>query len=351
MSEDIWGGFLSWRVKPAGLVKLGGVLFLKFSNYMRFNFVWSALPFMLSFVKNFADAGNTFDSQKWGGMALRKNEKPPVVPGQGPIPKPNAKGSLRGAANPCDEPITSSPLDFTALVGGDVDTPRAASQLRPDKEWIEFQQRKVFQDQAPLAETLLPLNGGDEVDVVVVGAGPAGLAVAAEMAQRGVSVGLVAPDTPFVNNYGVWLDEFDELGLRDCLLHEYDDALVWFNDEDPAEGIGLGRPYGQVCRRRLREELLKRCERHGVRYMSGLVDQVTHSENDEPSTLRGSLARFDDAEMDASTALDAEFELKARLVVCSTGHNRDMLRYGEGPPPGWQTAYGVEVRMPDPRSR
>jgi len=347
MSEEIWGGFLSWRVKPAGLVKLGGVLFLKFSNYMRFNFVWSALPFMLSFVKNFADAGNTFDSQKWGGMALRKNEKPPVVPGQGPIPKPNAKGSLRGAANPCDEPITSSPLDFTALVGGDVDTPRAASQLRPDKEWIEFQQRKVFQDQAPLAETLAPLNGGDEVDVVVVGAGPAGLAVAAEMAQRGVSVGLVAPDTPFVNNYGVWLDEFDELGLRDCLLHEYDDALVWFNDEDPAEGIGLGRPYGQVCRRRLREELLKRCERHGVRYMPGLVDQVTHSENDEPSTLRGSLARFDDAEMDASTALDAEFELKARLVVCSTGHNRDMLRYGEGPPPGWQTAYGVEVRMPD----
>ena len=36
----------------------------------------------------------------------------------------------------------------------------------------------------------------------------AGLAVAAEMAERGISVGLIAPDTPFVNNYGVWLDEF-----------------------------------------------------------------------------------------------------------------------------------------------
>ena len=23
-----------------------------------------------------------------------------------------------------------------------------------------------------------------------------------------------------------------------------------------------------------------------------------------------------------------------------------MLRYGEGPPPGWQTAYGIEVKMP-----
>ena len=343
MSEEIWGGFLSWRVKPAGLVKLGGVLFVKFSNYMRFNFVWSALPFMLSFVKNFADAGNEFDSQKWGGMALQKSEGPAAVPGQGPIPKPNA--AVRGAANPCDEPITSSPLDFTALVGGDVDTPRAASQLRPDKEWIEFQQRKVFQDQAPLAKTLAPLRNGDLVDALVVGAGPAGLAVAAEMAQRGVSVGLVAPDTPFVNNYGVWLDEFDELGLRDCLLHEYDDALVWFDDEDPAAGIGLGRPYGQVCRRRLREELLKRCVAAGGRYMPGLVDQVTHRENDEPSTLRGTRARYDDEA--SSRGGDADFALRASLVVCSTGHNRDMLRYGEGPPPGWQTAYGVEVRMPN----
>jgi lycopene epsilon-cyclase len=41
-----------------------------------------------------------------------------------------------------------------------------------------------------------------------VGAGPAGLIVAAEMAERGVTVGLIAPDTPFVNNYGVWLEEF-----------------------------------------------------------------------------------------------------------------------------------------------
>ena len=342
MSEDIWGGFLSWRVKPAGLVKLGGVLFLKFSNYMRFNFVWSAMPFMLSFIKNFADAGNEFDSQKWGGMALRKSEETAsAVPGQGPIPKPNAK-AVRGAANPCDEPITSSPLDFTALVGGDVDTPRAASQLRPDKEWIEFQQRKVFQDQATLAETLEPLAVGDAVDALVVGAGPAGLAVAAELAKRGLDVGLVAPDTPFVNNYGVWLDEFDELGLRDCLLHEYDDALVWFNDSDPAEGIGLGRPYGQVCRRRLREELLKRCVAAGVRYMPGLVDQVTHRENGEPSTLRGTLAQYDD-----EVGGDSEFSLSASVVVCSTGHNRDMLRYDEGPPPGWQTAYGVEVHMPD----
>ena len=342
MSQDIWGGFLSWRIKPAGLIKLGGVLFLKFSNYMRFNFVWSALPFMASFVKNFATADNTFNSAKWGGMILQKADGPVTVPGQGPIPRPDALG--KPTENPCDAPITSSPLDFTALIGGDMDTPRAASSLRPDREWIEFQQRKVFKDQSPLADVLPPLASGETVDVLVVGAGPAGLAVAAEMAKRGVSVGLIAPDTPFVNNYGVWLDEFAELGLEHTLLHKYDDALVWFNDTDPAEGFGLGRGYGQVCRRRLREELLDRCLAAGVKYAPGLVDQLVHGDADkgEPSVVRGTL-NYEEGVTDGPRPT---FEISARVVVCGTGHNRDMLRYDEGPAPGWQTAYGVEVKMP-----
>jgi lycopene epsilon-cyclase len=43
---------------------------------------------------------------------------------------------------------------------------------------------------------------------VVIGCGPAGISLAAEAAKQGLNVGLVGPDTPFVNNYGVWEDEF-----------------------------------------------------------------------------------------------------------------------------------------------
>ena len=52
-----------------------------------------------------------------------------------------------------------------------------------------------------------------ELDLVVIGCGPAGLALAAESANLGLSVGLVGPDLPFTNNYGVWEDEFKGINL------------------------------------------------------------------------------------------------------------------------------------------
>lgn len=42
----------------------------------------------------------------------------------------------------------------------------------------------------------------------MIGCGPAGLALAAESAKLGLKVGLIGPDLPFTNNYGVWEDEF-----------------------------------------------------------------------------------------------------------------------------------------------
>lgn len=56
---------------------------------------------------------------------------------------------------------------------------------------------------------LAPISVGENVlDLVVIGCGPAGLALAAESAKLGLKVGLIGPDLPFTNNYGVWEDEF-----------------------------------------------------------------------------------------------------------------------------------------------
>jgi lycopene epsilon-cyclase len=82
---------------------------------------------------------------------------------------------------------------------------------------VERQAAKHDPEQPTLASVLQPFDPTLTADVAIVGAGPAGLALAAEVAQQGLSVVLVSPESKFVNNYGVWLDEFKELGLEHTL--------------------------------------------------------------------------------------------------------------------------------------
>jgi lycopene beta-cyclase len=70
---------------------------------------------------------------------------------------------------------------------------------------------------------MLPGRGGNGtmecMDVLVVGAGPAGIALAGECAQLGMSTGLVdiAPDRPWTATYGMWSAELPA-GLPDCVV-------------------------------------------------------------------------------------------------------------------------------------
>jgi hypothetical protein len=74
----------------------------------------------------------------------------------------------------------------------------------------------------------------DAVDVVIAGAGPAGIATAARIASQGLTVVVVDPKPlqHWPNNYGVWSDEFISMGLQDCFEREWSKANVWLNDFD-----------------------------------------------------------------------------------------------------------------------
>lgn len=70
------------------------------------------------------------------------------------------------------------------------------------------------------------------MDVCVVGCGPAGLALSADLAHRGLSVCIVGPESKFTNNYGVWVDEFRSLGLEHLLDHTWERTLCYFAETE-----------------------------------------------------------------------------------------------------------------------
>lgn len=108
------------------------------------------------------------------------------------------------------------------------------------------------------------------VDLVVVGAGPAGLAVAHKVAEAGASVCVVdpAPQSVWPNNYGVWVDEFEDLDLLDCLDYTWASAVVFLDD---AKEKTLERPYGRVNRTLLKSKMLEACIANGVQFHKAKV--------------------------------------------------------------------------------
>lgn len=174
---------------------------------------------------------------------------------------------------------------------------------------------------APFAEPSTTL-----VDAIVVGCGPAGLALAGELGTLGASVLLVGHDVPFVNTYGVWLDEFQELGLEGTLDKVWKKSSCYFK-----EGMetGVDRAYGRVDKKALRDVLLGRCVEGGVRYVNGTVVAVEVVEGEMRTRV--------------TTKAGGVYEAKV-VTLASGGAAGRFLKYEtDAPSMAAQTAYGIEA--------
>lgn len=159
-------------------------------------------------------------------------------------------------------------------------------------------------------------------DVLVVGAGPTGLAIAAALSETGLRVaGLAAgsPARPWQNTYGVWLDELPTPVLRATLGYRWSDVVVYAG----RKAIALDREYGLFDNQKLQQHLLERCERHGVVWFTGVATTVEH----QPSHSR-------------VTARDGRV-FAARLVVDASGHSPSLLRRPAASRVARQAAYGI----------
>jgi lycopene cyclase-like protein len=187
--------------------------------------------------------------------------------------------------------------------------------------------------QVRMAQTLATEAGaaGSAVelfDVAVVGAGPAGLALSAHLGERGLKVFTCDPtlDKGWIPNYGVWIDEIEHLGLKECLMTEWPVATV-FMGANSDEKITLQRPYGRMDRKKFKAHMLERCKKAGVRLASASAGHVSHDASESTLQLSGG----------------SEAAVRCRLLVDCAGYSKAYVKFDEGKDPGVQAAYGIEA--------
>ena len=166
-------------------------------------------------------------------------------------------------------------------------------------------------------------------DVLVIGAGPAALAIASELISRGLQVhGLSAQDPaePWQNTYGIWGREVDRLGLGGLLGHRWSDSLSYFNDQPLRHVLD----YGLFDRAKLQNHWLSICAAGAMVWHQGQALALDHGE--QVSTLATACGQ----------------QLQARLVVDASGHQPVFVQRPYQGPVAGQAAYGVVGRFSAP---
>ncbi|XP_011621797.1 lycopene beta cyclase, chloroplastic/chromoplastic isoform X2 [Amborella trichopoda] len=160
------------------------------------------------------------------------------------------------------------------------------------------------------------------MDLVVVGGGPAGLAVAQLVSEAGLSVCSIDPSPTLVwpNNYGVWVDEFEAMDLLDCLDTTWSGAVVFIDDTNTKF---LDRPYGRVNRRQLKSKMMQKCILNGVKFHQAKVYKVVHEDSQSVLFCNDGVT------------------VHAKVVLDATGFSRCLVQYDKLYNPGYQVAYGI----------
>ena len=190
-------------------------------------------------------------------------------------------------------------------------------------------------------------------DLLIIGAGPSGLAVAERVAASGLKVCIVdpAPTSVWPNNYGVWIDEFKTMGLEDCLDVTWNEATVFLNSEEDGKKT-LRRPYGRVNRKKLKSRLYEGCLKNNVHFKETLaksVENYTPKSGGSVVMQSKSSGKWENLPLGLSgyskIACGDGPELKGKLVLDATGHAKKFVQFRDDYDPGYQGAYGILVEV------
>ncbi|MFB9994254.1 lycopene cyclase family protein [Deinococcus oregonensis] len=176
-----------------------------------------------------------------------------------------------------------------------------------------------------------PLPDSPLTDVLVIGGGPAGMALAAELAVRGLLVRLVAPHPPrrFAPTYGAWLDELPAWAQA-CTADVWADVRAYTGPQTTS----LTRPYALLDNSALLAALLARAGKNLI-WTQGTVIRA------DPRPLAGGLLLAHGA---------AGERWPARVTVDAGGHGGTITRPRHPGGAALQTAYGLTATFARPPS-
>ena len=169
-------------------------------------------------------------------------------------------------------------------------------------------------------------------DVLVLGAGPAGMAIASALGKEKLEVEVLSPngpDEPWPNTYGIWGKEVDQLGLQDLLEYRCKNTVSFFGHgsleehhyENKATEHSLD--YGLFDKKKLHSYWLNECNNSLIKWHEGFAEKINFQK--QKSTVTTS---------DGKT-------YSARLVVDATGYDPVFLKLKSCGPLAVQTCYGI----------
>nr|YP_009530995.1 lycopene cyclase [Paulinella micropora]AXY63684.1 lycopene cyclase [Paulinella micropora] len=163
-------------------------------------------------------------------------------------------------------------------------------------------------------------------DVLVIGAGPAALAISSELCKRGVTVqGLAStdPTRPWNNTYGIWGFEVDKLRLSHLLSHRWSNCNSHFR----IPATKHRADYGLFDKPLLQSHWLSLIDSANMVWHQGTAVSLEHFENySSVNTKEG-------------------FHLSARLIIEATGHQSRFISRPISKNIAYQTAYGMVGRF------
>ena len=170
-------------------------------------------------------------------------------------------------------------------------------------------------------------------DVLIIGAGPAALIMAAALANHGLSLqGLAptAPDMPWPNTYGVWCDELETLGLTNLLGHRWQNTVSYLGRDAATPPTRHHRDYGLFDKHKLQQHCLAQLQT--MDWQRGKAATITHQADHSCVTT------------------DTGKPLTAKLVIDTTGHNSVFVKRSEATinPVAYQVAYGIMGKFSKP---